>query len=71
VNLPQEWRAMPVPQDGGIEVRRLANDDHPFGGVAVPGNADQCHAAALMIEGYGRDFRAIKPLRRRPRRGDA
>jgi hypothetical protein len=70
--LPDTWRMSPVPAAGGVEARRLAVDDHPFGGLAVQGTEQQCVNAAWIIETYGRDnvLHGVKvlPLLRKPPR---
>lgn len=70
--LPDSWRMSPVSADGGVEARRLAEDDHPFGGLAVQGTEAQCVNAAWIIEVHGRDdvlhgLRVV-PLSRKPLR---
>jgi hypothetical protein len=71
-HIPDPWRMSPVPAEGGFEARRLAQDDHPFGGLAVQGTEAQCVNAAWIIETYGRDnvLHGVKvlPLLRRPPR---
>ena len=72
ITLPPSWRMSPVPAEGGVEARRLAQDDHPFGGLAVQGTEEQCVNAAWIIEFHGRAdvLPALKvlPLLRKPPR---
>lgn len=74
VLLPRAWRMSPVRAEGGFEARRLVQDDHPFGGLAVQGTEAQCLNAAWIIEIYGPDNLLhglpVEPLRRRPIRSD-
>jgi len=71
-NLPDAWRMSPIPLDGGVEARRLAVDDHPFGGLAVQGTEAQCVTAAWVIEIHGRGEMLhglrVLPLVRKPPR---
>ena len=70
--LPRAWRMSPVEAEGGFEARRLPQDDHPFGGLAVQGTEEQCLNAAWIIEIHGPDnvLHGLKvlPLLRRPPR---
>lgn len=71
-NIPDAWRISPVPAEGGFEARRLAKDDHPFGGLAVQGTEEQCVNAAWIIEIHGPNNvlygLKVLPLLRRPPR---
>jgi hypothetical protein len=70
--VPDAWRISPVDTDGGCEARRLAQDDHPFGGLAVQGSEAQCVNAAWIIEihGPGNVLHGLRvlPLIRKPLR---
>lgn len=71
--LPECWRMSPVAAEGGCEARRLVQDEHAFGGLAVQGTEEQCLNAAWVIETFGPDnlfpSLGVVPLRRQPLRG--
>jgi hypothetical protein len=70
--LPDAWRISPVDLEGGCEARRLAFDDHPFGGLAVQGTWEQCVNSAWIIELHGPEEilhgMNVLPLVRKPPR---
>jgi len=72
--IPDTWRISPVDAEGGFEARRLAEDDHPFGGLAIQGTEEQCVNAAWIIEVHGPSEilhgLKVSPLLRKPPRAD-